>query len=98
MRWNGMQGNYYDFKDGDVLSWRERKLGTLTHHKTDEADWWDITLTDDAEHNLFVGYGKDLTQEQLDMIANIFWRGLTIGLTFNRKMEETAFGSIPCSM
>ena len=95
MRYDGLKGVYYDFKDGDVLTWRERKLGTLIHEQRDECDWWHLVLTDSCERDMFIGYGKEMTQKNLDDCVNVFYRGLTIGLVFNQEMEDTAFRSIP---
>ena len=98
MRWNGMQGRYYDFKDGDNFMWKDRKLATLIHHNEDDCHWWTIQVYDEGEQEMFLGYDKDLPQEKLDDYCQVFYSGIVLGLVYNRKTEEAAFKSIPVSM
>ena len=99
MRWNGMQGRYYDFKDGDNFMWKDRKLATLIHHNgSDGCNWWTIQVYDEGEREMFLGYDADLPQEKLDDICQIFYNGIVWGLVFNSKTESAALKSIPVSM
>ena len=97
MRWDGMQGRYYDFKDGDNFMWQERKLATLSRHKNGECSWWEIHMYNECESNMFLGYDKDLPQSLLDDICQVFYVGITKGLVFTSETERAAFKSIPCS-
>ena len=98
MRWNGMQGRYYDFKDGDNFMWKGRKLATLIHHDSDDCHWWTIQVYDEGEREMFLGYDADLPQDKLDDICQIFYNGIVWGLVYNHKTEEAALKSIPFSL
>lgn len=95
MRYNGMQGRYYDFKDGDNFMWKERKLATLIHHDDGDCHWWTIQVYDEGEREMFLGYDAELPQEKLDDICQIFYNGIVWGLIFNRATESAALCSIP---
>ena len=98
MRWNGMQGRYYDFKDGDNFMWKGRKLATLIHHNGDDCQWWTIQVYDEGEREMFLGDDKDLPQNVLDDVCQVFYNGLVWGLVYNSKVESAALKSIPMSM
>lgn len=97
MRWDGMAGRNFDFKDGDDFMWQGRKLATLVHHENDGCAWWTIKMYDEGEREMFLGYDKDLPQNTLDDICQVFYSALVTGIVFTRKTEEAAFASIPCS-
>lgn len=98
MKWNGMQGRNYDYKDGDDFIWQDRKLATLIHHDDGCCHYWTIRVYDAREREMFLGYDKDLPQEKLDDICEVFYNGIVWGLVFNSKIESAARQSIPVSM
>ena len=98
MRWNGMQGRYYNFKNGDDFIWQDRKLASLIHHDEGDCHWWTIQAYDVNEREMFLGYDKDLSQDKLDDICQVFYNGIVWGLIFNSEIEITARQSIPVSM
>ncbi len=97
MRWDGMSGRNFDFKDGDKFMWRGRELATLVHHDNGDCKWWTIQAHDEGEREMFLGYDKDLPQKTLDDICQVYYSALVTGIVYTRKTEEAAFASIPCS-
>lgn len=97
MRWNGMAGRYYDYKDGDDFMWQGRKLATLIHHDNENCKWWTIQIYDEGKREMFLGYDKDLPKNLLDDVCEVFYSALVTGIVFTRKTEEAAFKSIPCA-
>ena len=97
MRYDGMKGVYYDFKDGDQLFWQDRLLATLKKSGEGECVWWHLEIKDLGERDMFLGYANKMSQKELDDCVNVFYTGLVIGLVFNRETEAAAFKSIPVS-
>ncbi len=97
MKFNGMSGVYYDFKDGDELTWKGRLLATLKKSGEGDDAWWHIEMTDEGLRDMYIGSGN-MSQKDLDDCVNVFYTGLVIGLVFNSKMEATALKSIPVTM
>lgn len=98
MKYNGMSGVYYDFKDGDQLTWKGRLLATLKKSGEGDCVWWHLEIKDLGERDMFVGYANELDQKHLDDCVNTFYTGLVIGLVFNEKTEAAALSSIPATL
>lgn len=95
MRWDGMAGRNYDFKDGDDFMWQGRRLATLIHHDNEDCQWWTIQMYDEGECEMFLGYDKDLPQETLDDICQVFYSALVREIVFTSKIQDAAYKSIP---
>lgn len=97
MKYDGMAGTYFDFKDGDELTWKGRLLATLKKSGEGDCAWWHLELKDLGERDMFIGYANKMSQKELDDCVNVFYTGLVIGLVFNEKTEAAALSSIPVS-
>ena len=95
MKYDGMSGVYYDFKAGDILTWKSRKLATLKKSGDGDCAWWHLEMEDLGKRDMFVGYADKMSQKELDDCVNVFYTGLVIGLAFNEKTESAALSSIP---
>lgn len=97
MTFDGMSGVYFDFQDGDELTWKGRLLATLKKSGEGDSAWWHLEIKDLGERDMFIGYANKMSQKELDDCVNVFYNGLVIGLVFNEKTESAALSSIPVS-
>lgn len=94
MKYNGMTGTYYNFADGDELTWKGRLLATLKKSGEGDGAWWHLEIKDLGERDMYIGDGA-ISQKDLDDCVNVFYTGLVIGLVFNEETEAAALSSIP---
>lgn len=97
MKFDGMSGVYFDFQNGDELTWKGRLLATLKKSGEGESAWWHLEIEDLGKRDMYIGHAS-MPQKELDDCVNVFYTGLVIGLVFNEKTESAALGSIPVRM
>jgi uncharacterized protein (DUF427 family) len=84
---------YFDYEDGDELKMFGKVIATVKH-TTGDCNYWHITIKDEIERDMFIGYDKDLTQAQIDDCINVFWNAMEVAFTFNQSIKAVAIKTL----